>query len=64
MAGLMQTTRFRFWRWLICFIGVIAPRRFRTHFLQEWEVESLLLDTSRITQFVNLRRHARLQKVS
>jgi len=35
MAGLMQTTRFRFWRWLICFINVIAPHRFRTHFLQK-----------------------------
>src|SRR5262245_13371517 len=37
MAGSTQTTRFRFWRWLIRFIGVIVPRRFRTRFRQEWE---------------------------
>jgi predicted permease len=35
----MQTTRFRFWRWLIRFIGVIVPRRFRARFRQEWEAE-------------------------
>src|SRR5215510_2134283 len=34
-----QTTRFRFWRWLITFIGVIVPRRFRARFRQEWEAE-------------------------
>jgi putative ABC transport system permease protein len=34
-----QTTRFRFWRWLIKFIGVIVPRRFRARFRQEWEAE-------------------------
>src|SRR5262245_3675023 len=34
-----QTTRFRFWRWLIRFIGVIVPRRFRVRFRQEWEAE-------------------------
>src|SRR5262245_66411289 len=39
MAGLTQTTRFRFWRWLIRFIGVIVPRRFRARFRQEWEAE-------------------------
>jgi hypothetical protein len=39
MAGSMQTTRFRFWRWLIRFIGVIVPRRFRARFRQEWEAE-------------------------
>src|SRR5262245_62060516 len=39
MAGLTQTTRFRFWRWLIRFIGVIVPRRFRERFRQEWEAE-------------------------
>jgi predicted permease len=30
---------FRFWRWLIRFIGVIVPRRFRTRFRREWEAE-------------------------
>src|SRR5215510_1734639 len=30
---------FRFWRWLIRFIGVIVPRRFRTRWQQEWEAE-------------------------
>jgi predicted permease len=39
MAGPAQSTRFRFWRWLIRFIGVIVPRRFRTRFRQEWEAE-------------------------
>src|SRR5262245_16743045 len=39
MIGLRQTTRFRFWRWLIRFIGVIVPRRFRARFRQEWEAE-------------------------
>jgi predicted permease len=39
MAGLRQTTRFRFWFWLIRFIGVIVPRRFRARFRQEWEAE-------------------------
>src|SRR5262245_61664044 len=39
MADSAQTTRFRFWRWLITFIGVIVPRRFRARFRQEWEAE-------------------------
>src|SRR5215831_7892559 len=30
---------FRFWLWLIRFIGVIVPRRFRVRFRQEWEAE-------------------------
>jgi hypothetical protein len=30
---------FRFWRWLIRFIGVIVPRRFRARFRREWEAE-------------------------
>jgi hypothetical protein len=29
MAGSTNTTRFRFWRWLIRFIGVIVPGRAR-----------------------------------
>ena len=34
-----QTTRFRFWLWLIRFIGVIVPSRFRDRFRKEWEAE-------------------------
>src|SRR5215510_8335055 len=30
---------FRFWLWLIRFIGVMVPRRFRDRFRQEWEAE-------------------------
>jgi predicted permease len=30
---------FRFWFWLIRFIGVIVPRRFRARWQQEWEAE-------------------------
>jgi hypothetical protein len=29
MTDPARTTRFRFWLWLIRFIGVIVPRRFR-----------------------------------
>jgi putative ABC transport system permease protein len=39
MAAPTQTARFRFWRWLIRFVGVIVPRRFRIRFRQEWEAE-------------------------
>src|SRR5262250_642211 len=39
MADTSRTTRFRFWFWLIRFIGVIVPRRFRDRFRQEWEAE-------------------------
>ncbi len=39
MADSMQTTRFRFLRWLIRLIGVIVPRRFRARFRREWEAE-------------------------
>src|SRR5262245_6689962 len=39
MADSTPTTRFRFWLWLIRFIGVIVPRRFRDRFRQEWEAE-------------------------
>jgi predicted permease len=39
MADLTQATRFRLWRWLIRFICVIVPRRFRARFCQEWESE-------------------------
>src|SRR5262244_2457745 len=39
MADTTRTRRFRFWFWLIRFIGVIVPRRFRARFRQEWEAE-------------------------
>src|SRR5262245_58383398 len=31
--------RFRFWSWLIAFIGVIVPRRLRADWKQAWEAE-------------------------
>ncbi len=34
-----NTTRFRFWLWLIRIIGVIVPRRLRANWRQEWEAE-------------------------
>ncbi len=34
-----QTTRFRFWLWLIRAIGVIVPCRLRADWRQEWEAE-------------------------
>jgi predicted permease len=39
MADPTQTTRFRFWLWLIRFIGLIVPRRLRADWRQEWEAE-------------------------
>jgi len=39
MADSTQTTRFRFWLWLIHLIGVIAPRRLRADWRREWEAE-------------------------
>src|SRR5262245_6946691 len=55
---------FRFWFWLIKFIGVIVPRRFRERFRQEWEAElehreELLARWDRLdwrNKFVLLRR--------
>jgi hypothetical protein len=37
MADSTQTTRFRFWLWLIALVGVIVPRRLRADWRQEWE---------------------------
>ena len=53
----METTRFRFWLWLIGIIGVIVPRRLRADWRQEWEAElryreALLVDWDRLD-----RRH-------
>src|SRR5262245_27564357 len=39
MATATQTTRFRFWLWLIRFVGLIVPRRLRADWRQEWEAE-------------------------
>ncbi|HKQ77971.1 MAG TPA: ABC transporter permease [Blastocatellia bacterium] len=39
MVGSTQTTRFRFWLWLIRLIGVIVPRRLRANWRLEWEAE-------------------------
>jgi putative ABC transport system permease protein len=39
MAQATQTTRFRFWLWLIALIGVVVPRRLRADWKQEWEAE-------------------------
>src|SRR5438045_7586250 len=39
MSDAAQTTRFRFWLWLIRIIGVIVPRRLRSDWRQEWEAE-------------------------
>ena len=39
MADATQTTRFRFWLWLIRVFGVIVPRRLRADWRQEWEAE-------------------------
>ncbi len=39
MDGSTKTTRFRFWLWLIRFVGLIVPRRLRADWRQEWEAE-------------------------
>jgi putative ABC transport system permease protein len=39
MTGSTQIRRFRFWLWLITFIGVIVPRRLRAGWRMEWEAE-------------------------
>jgi predicted permease len=39
MGNASQTTRFRFWLWLIRAIGIIVPRRLRADWKQEWEAE-------------------------
>jgi putative ABC transport system permease protein len=39
MANSAKTMRFRFWRWLISFVGLIVPRRLRADWRQEWEAE-------------------------
>src|SRR5262245_55042389 len=39
MAGSTNTTRFRFWLWLITLVGVIVPRRLRADWRRGWEAE-------------------------
>src|ERR1041385_3843914 len=39
MTDMTNTSRFRFWLWLIRVIGVIVPRRLRSDWRQEWEAE-------------------------
>src|SRR5215472_6381987 len=39
MLSSNRNTHFRFWSWLIAFIGVIVPRRLRADWRQEWEAE-------------------------
>src|SRR5438045_8930548 len=39
MKNAPNTTRFRFWFWLIRVSGVIVPRRLRADWQQEWEAE-------------------------
>jgi predicted permease len=34
-----QKRGFRFWRWLIYFIGILVPRRLRADWRQEWQAE-------------------------
>jgi hypothetical protein len=41
-----ESTRFRFWRWLISFIGVIVPRRLRADWRLEWEAELRVREAS------------------
>src|SRR4029453_2981168 len=39
MTDATQTTRIRFWLWLIRVVGVIVPRRLRADWRQEWQAE-------------------------
>ena len=39
MSQTREKQPMRLYVWLIRFIGVIVPRRFRARFLQEWEAE-------------------------
>jgi hypothetical protein len=39
MTDANRKTRFRFWIWLIAFVGLIVPRRLRADWRQEWEAE-------------------------
>jgi len=54
-----NTTRFRFWLWLIRLIGVIVPRRLRADWRQEWESELGHREAS-IVQWDRLNRRSKL----
>src|SRR5262245_32391525 len=45
MTDPIRTTWIRFWLWPIRLIGVIAPRRLRADWRQEWEAELLYRET-------------------
>ena len=55
----MQTTRFRFWFWLIRIVGVIVPRRLRADWKQEWEAE-LRYRESLLSEWDRLNRKTKL----
>jgi hypothetical protein len=59
MNDTTQTTRFRFWLWLIRVIGVIVPRRLRADWRQEWEAE-LRYRERLLSQWDRLDRRAKL----
>ncbi len=53
MSWTKRTIRFRFWLWLIRFVGLIVPQRLRADWRQEWEAElryreTLLADWERL----------------
>jgi uncharacterized lipoprotein YmbA len=51
MADAKPTTRFRFWLWLICALGVTAPAaEQQLHALQLEAVKDLMLPVSRFQQ--------------
>src|SRR5262249_37532897 len=59
MADVTRTTRFRFWLWLIKFIGELVPRRLRADWRQEWEAE-LRYRERLLTQWDELDRSVKL----
>src|SRR5262245_4660529 len=59
MSGVTQTTRFRFWLWLIALIGVIVPRHLRADWRQEWEAE-LRYRERMLAEWDRLDRRAKL----
>src|SRR5262245_3642439 len=53
MTDSIHTTRFRFWLWLVQFVGLIVPRRLRADWRQEWEAalhhrEAMLAEWDRL----------------
>src|SRR6266576_1709047 len=62
MPDSTQTTRFRFWLWLIRVIGVIVPRRLRADWRQEWEAE-LRYREMLVAEWDRLNRRSKLDLV-